>query len=54
MKHGKKPTRTQRKLLIHLQMDPNEWFVVKDTAEYLIVVKRGENENVQKILFKER
>lgn len=40
MKHGKKPTREQRKLLLKWNLDPAVWFVVKDTPEQMELVHR--------------
>lgn len=31
MKHGKKPTYEQRKLIQQWALDPHDWFVVKNT-----------------------
>lgn len=40
MKHGKNPTREQRKLLQSRKLDPAMWFVVKDTPERMELVHR--------------
>lgn len=40
MKHGKKPTREQKKLLQKWKLDPAMWFVVKDTPEQMELVHR--------------
>lgn len=40
MKHGKKPTREQRKLLEKWKLDPAMWLVVKDTHTQLLLVHR--------------
>lgn len=40
MKHGKKPTREQRKLITKWRMDPAMWLVVKDTPELMELVHR--------------
>ena len=40
MKHGKKPTREQRKLLQQWNLDPTVWLVVKDTPERMELVHR--------------
>ena len=40
MKQGKKPTYTQRKLIEQWNLDPRDWFVSKDTPEYLLLVHR--------------
>ena len=43
MKHGKKPTREQRKLMQTWGLDSNNWLVVKDTPEVMLVVHRHVN-----------
>lgn len=40
MKHGKKPTREQRKLLQLWKLDPAVWLVTKDTPERMELVHR--------------
>lgn len=40
MKHGKKPTREQRKLIQKWRLDPAVWLVVKDTPERMELVHR--------------
>lgn len=40
MKHGKKPTREQRKLLQKWKLDPAMWLVVKDTPTQMLLVHR--------------
>ncbi len=40
MKHGKKPTREQRKLLMKWKLDPAMWLVVKDTPDEMMLVHR--------------
>lgn len=40
MKHGKKPTREQRKLIQSKWLDPAVWLVVKDTPEQMELVHR--------------
>lgn len=40
MKHGKKPTRKQKALLKAAQYNHEDWLVVKDTAEELIIRNR--------------
>lgn len=40
MKHGKKPTAAQRKLLGKWKLDARDWLVVKDTPEEMVVVSR--------------
>lgn len=40
MKHGKKPTVNQCKLMQRWQLDPAHWLVVKDTPEEMHLVHR--------------
>lgn len=40
MKHGKKPTMAQKKLMVKWRLDPTMWFVVKDTPERIELVHR--------------
>lgn len=40
MKHGKKPTREQKKLLQKWKLNPENWFVVKDTPDQMLLVHR--------------
>lgn len=40
MKHGRKPTVAQRKLLQKRKLDPSMWLVVKDMPDRLELVHR--------------
>ena len=40
MKHGKKPSREQRKMLDKYHLDAADWLVVKDTPEVMVIVHR--------------
>ena len=40
MKHGKNPTRSQKKLLQQWKLDPSVWLIVKDTPEQMELVHR--------------
>lgn len=40
MKHGKKPTREQKKLIQKWKMNPENWLVVKDTPDQMLLVHR--------------
>lgn len=40
MKHGRKPTREQRKLLQKWKLDSAMWLVVKDTPTQMLLVHR--------------
>ena len=40
MKHGKKPTREQRKLLQKWKVNAQDWLVSKDTPTEMVLVHR--------------
>lgn len=40
MKHGKKPTRVQMKIMVMWKLDPTMWLVSKDTATEMVLVHR--------------
>ena len=40
MKHGKKPTREQMKLMVKWKLDPTMWLVVKDMPTQMELVHR--------------
>ena len=40
MKHGKKPTREQRKLMEKWKVNPQDWLVVKDEPSKMTLVHR--------------
>ena len=40
MKHGKKPTVNQRKLIQSKRLNPENWLVVKDTPSEMVLVHR--------------
>lgn len=40
MKHGKKPTVAQMKLMVKWKLDPTMWLVVKDTTREMLLVHR--------------
>ena len=40
MKHGKKPTREQRKLLQKLKLNAADWMVERDTPKEMVLVHR--------------
>lgn len=50
MKHGKKPTREQRKLLQKWKLDPAVWLVVKDTPMQMLLVHRYSDKTTKTIL----
>ena len=49
MKHGKKPTAAQRKLMQKRKMDPATWLVIKDTPTEMVVVHRC-SDNTTKVI----
>lgn len=51
MKHGKKPTREQRKLMQMWKLDPVMWLVVKDTPEQMVLVHRH-SDSTTRIIYK--
>ena len=40
MKHGTRPTRSQRKLMEKWKLDTYSWLVVKDTSTEMVLVHR--------------
>ena len=52
MKHPKKPTRQQKKLIQQWKLDPAMWFVVKDTPEEMLLVHRY-SDKTQRTIHKE-
>lgn len=40
MKHGKKPTREQKKLMQSVRLNPADWLVERDTPEEMVIVHR--------------
>lgn len=48
MKHGKKPTREQRKLMEAWHLNSADWYVVKDTPDEMHITHRYVNK--QKII----
>lgn len=40
MKHGKVPTVAQRKHIKSFRMNPENWLVVKDTIDEMVIVHR--------------
>ena len=49
MKHGKKPTVQQRKLIQKNRLDPAVWFVVKDTPDRMELVHRYSDKTIRTI-----
>ena len=52
MKHGKKPTREQRKLIQKWKLNPADWMIERDTPEEMVLVHRH-FDRVKKIIHKE-
>lgn len=40
MKHGKKPTRVQKQILSKRKLNPEDWLVVKDTPDQMLLVHK--------------
>lgn len=53
MKHGKRPTVQQRKLIQSKGLDPSVWLIVKDTPEKMELVHRY-SDRTKKIIHKEK
>lgn len=47
MKHGKKPTIAQRKTMEAMGLNSENWLVVKDTPEHLVLVHRHSDTTVR-------
>ena len=52
MKHGKKPTREQRKLMQKWKVNPQDWLVERETLSQLVLIHRH-FDNKTKIIPKE-
>lgn len=40
MKHGKNPTLAQKKFIQSMRLNPDNWFVVKDTPTEMVLVHK--------------
>ena len=49
MKHGKKPTVQQRKLIQKAGLDPAVWLITKDTPEQMELVHRFSDKTTRTI-----
>lgn len=49
MKHGKKPTRKQYEFIQRKGLNPDNWLVVKDTTQILVLVHRHQDRNKRMI-----
>ena len=52
MKHLKKPTREQKKLIQQMRLNPADWMIERDTPEMLVLVHRY-SDRTTKIIHKE-
>ena len=52
MKHGKKPSVAQKKLLQKWHLSPADWLIVKDTPEAMTLVHRF-SDSTTKVIPKE-
>lgn len=52
MKHGKKPTREQRKLIESKRLDPAVWLITKDMPDKMELVHRY-SDRTKRIIYKE-
>ena len=50
MKHGKKPTYEQRKVIQQSGLDPHDWLVVKDQPEQMVLVHRYSDKTTRTII----
>lgn len=49
MKHGKKPTREQRKLLTKWKMNRQDWLVERETLHELVLIHRHFDNKIKRI-----
>lgn len=52
MKHGKKPSREQRKMLAKYHLNAADWLVTKDVPEFMEIVHRF-SDSTKKVIPKE-
>lgn len=54
MKHGKNPTRKQKIMIKSARLNYENWLVIKDTAEELVIQNRqmGKTRTLRKELYK--
>lgn len=53
MKHGKKPTREQKKIIQQKRLNPQDWMVERDTPEKMVLVHRH-FDSTKRVIYKER
>lgn len=49
MKHGKKPTREERKIMERWGLKAADWLVTKDTPEAMTLVHRHNDKTIRQI-----
>lgn len=49
MKHGKKPTVSQRKFIAGKRLNPENWLVSKDTSAEMVLVHRNFDHKIRTI-----
>ena len=57
MKHGKNPTLAQKKFIAAKRLKPENWLIVKDTPEEMVLVSKENAKNgvnKQKVILKEQ
>lgn len=54
MKHGKKPTRKQKMLIKSVRLNCENWLVIKDTANEMVIKNRqtDKTRTIPKALYK--
>ena len=49
MKHGKKPTREQRKLMTKWKLNSQDWLVERETLHELVLIHRHFDNKIKRI-----
>ena len=49
MKHGKRPTVAQKKLMTAWKLNPGDWLVVKDTPDVMLIQHRNFDKETREI-----
>ena len=49
MKHGTKPTYSQRTLMEEWKLDAHNWLVVKDTSTEMVIVHKHSDKTIRTI-----
>lgn len=50
MKHGKRPSVRQKKLMQERNLNPADWLVTKDTTEMMVIVNRWSDKTVKYVM----